>query len=147
MGLRGPKPSRPDGYHVTTKGYLRRSDSNGKAHFQHIDVWESVCGPIPNGMQVHHKNGDKQDNRIENLELVDAVTHKRIHSGCKLIDGEWWKLCGVCGEWKVIGPNDWYLSRRGYVTNGRCKVCHIRTVVEAKRRRQKARLVEVRLAA
>ena len=35
---------------------------------------------------VHHLNGDKQDNRAENLEAVDAATHQRQHHGG---DGGW----------------------------------------------------------
>ena len=41
------------------------------------------------GHQIHHKDGNKLNNNISNLELVDTLTHKRIHSGCELRNGEW----------------------------------------------------------
>ena len=37
---------------------------------EHRVVWEEHNGPIPEGMQIDHINGDKQDNRIENLRLA-----------------------------------------------------------------------------
>lgn len=33
-------------------------------------IWFSVNGPIPEGMQINHKNHVRDDDRIENLELV-----------------------------------------------------------------------------
>src|SRR5688572_9281566 len=101
MGLRGPKPKRADGCHVTRKGYLR-GNFNGRLRLAHDAVWEQHNGPIPAGYQVHHKNEDKQDNRIENLELLDPTTHKRLHGGCELRGGVWWKPCKLCGEKKPI---------------------------------------------
>lgn len=35
----------------------------------HRLVWESFNSPIPEGMQINHKNGVKTDNRLENLEV------------------------------------------------------------------------------
>jgi len=138
MGQRGPKPKRADGYHVTRKGYLRRATEPGGGGLKlgHVIAWESVNGPVPDGYQIHHWNGDKQDNALANLALVDALTHKRIHSGCQLRDGEWWKPCRVCGEFKPVGAADWYLSPQGWPLYGRCRPCHIAIVVESKRLRK-----------
>lgn len=43
--------------------------STKKKILQHRLVWEQAHGPLPSGATVHHRNGDKLDNRLENLEL------------------------------------------------------------------------------
>lgn len=48
--------------------------------FLHRSVWEAVNGAIPKGWQVHHKNGDRGDNRIENLECVPPDEHRKLHA-------------------------------------------------------------------
>lgn len=54
------------GYRVVI---LRRGNIRFRT-FKHRAIWESLVGPIPDGMQINHKNGIKTDNRIENLEVV-----------------------------------------------------------------------------
>ncbi|MFH8652309.1 HNH endonuclease [Sphingomonas paucimobilis] len=83
-------------------------------------------------MQVHHRNEDKLDNRLKNLELLSPLVHKREHSGCELRDGEWWKPCRQCGELRHI--SDYYKRIDGI--SSRCKPCTIRNAVQNKRNRR-----------
>lgn len=142
MKKTGPKPKREDGFYITAKGYLR-GNINGKLIFQHVYFWIQKNGPIPHAHHLHHINGNKQDNRIENLQLVTATEHKRLHSGCEVRGGVWWKPCKVCNGMFPINEDHFYLSREGYPLYGRCRKCHIKIVVKAKR----IRLRKIRLEA
>ena len=56
------------------------ADPNGYAYL-HILVWVSAGNPIPKrGEIVHHINEDKEDNRIENFQLMTNPEHTALHS-------------------------------------------------------------------
>jgi len=42
-------------------------------------VWESLYGPIPKGMGVHHKDRNKLNDAPENLELKSKAAHLAEH--------------------------------------------------------------------
>src|SRR3990167_9776089 len=46
---------------------------------EHRLVWEAANGPIPKGHVVHHINGVKDDNRLENLEVMPRKKHNHRH--------------------------------------------------------------------
>ena len=46
----------------------------------HRYVWELYNGPIPEGLHVHHKNGNKLCNCICNLELLTNAEHSLLHA-------------------------------------------------------------------
>lgn len=48
---------------------------------EHRKVWFDHYGELPDRLVIHHKNGVKSDNRIENLEPLTAASHALAHWG------------------------------------------------------------------
>lgn len=73
--LSAAKPRSPDGFHTTAHGY-RAKKVDGRKVMQHRLIMEQHLGrALDPKERIHHKNGVRDDNRIENLELW-GVDHK-----------------------------------------------------------------------
>lgn len=61
-------------------GYVRLN-INGKIIYEHILVWlkANQLHRLPDDCVVHHCNLIKDDNRIENLQLMDNSSHIKLH--------------------------------------------------------------------
>src|SRR3990167_82376 len=78
------KPYRryPSSSKFSDKSYFRRSpEKNAKSNNNglHVHVWQYFNGKIPKSFHVHHKNGNYDDNFIENLEIHANSEHQKIH--------------------------------------------------------------------
>lgn len=62
---------------ISKDGYIIGGEKGSV--IQHRLVWEIYRGPIPRGHVIHHKNGIRTDNRIENLECLSISAHSRLH--------------------------------------------------------------------
>lgn len=71
---------RANGYVVLYLPNYLSTDKDGRI-YEHRYVMEQFLGrPLVRGEIVHHINGIKDDNRIENLSLETEKTHKRPHA-------------------------------------------------------------------
>ena len=104
--------------YIDTDGYekLTREDRiNGNIRF-HILIIEKIAGRALHKKEcVHHINGNKSDNSLENLTLCpDQAHHNLIHRrkrAKKDCGNENWRLCHHCKEYDE--PNNLYIKGTG----------------------------------
>jgi beta-xylosidase len=101
---------------------------DGKDVKLHVYVWEEANGEKPEGYQLHHKDFDKKNYSLDNLELVTQSDHLRIHAGWERENGEWVrKPCNGCN---TILQLDEFHPRKGKTPSALCKKCHNAKVAE-----------------
>lgn len=76
---KGGRRARKDGYML-----IKVLPGKGGEVLEHRFVMERHLGrPLQPNEHVHHINGDKTDNRIENLLVLSCSEHTRLHSELK----------------------------------------------------------------
>ena len=68
------------GTRTTSSGYVYIKTGVGKKRAEHRLVMEEHLGrELTANEHVHHVNGDRADNRVENLEVMTNAEHQRLH--------------------------------------------------------------------
>lgn len=65
-------------YYDKSNGYMF-TFIDGRKTFLHRYIWEIKKGEIPKGYIVHHKDGNKLNNKIRNLECISRSSHNKCH--------------------------------------------------------------------
>lgn len=80
-GLRvNNKVGDPVRYHTNNEGYAMisiKTKGGKRSHSYHRVLWEVVNGKIEDNLTIDHINGNRADNRIENLRLVPKTVNAR----------------------------------------------------------------------
>jgi len=114
-------------WHRYGGGYYERTDKSVKPKRTlrlHRELWLAEVGPIPDKHHIHHRNHDRGDNRLDNLECLPHAEHSRHHGKSPKQNPKDWNLvkpvevaCIDCGE---------VVLRKSVRTTVRCKSCHYR---------------------
>jgi hypothetical protein len=90
------------------KGERYFSSSNKRLH---IEVWKFFKGEIPKGYHIHHIDGNRENNNISNLAMVQAELHLRFEGKKRFRENpEWAKDFHSKGIEKA---KEWHKSDEG----------------------------------
>jgi hypothetical protein len=89
--------------------YYRAENWGEGASSLHRAKWEHYRGAIPDGFDVHHKDGDGANNLLSNLELFERSAHQRMHTKERIARGE----LSPPGELARERAAEWHASPEG----------------------------------
>jgi len=102
---------------ITTQGYVKVWNQTIQDYeMEHRKIWEEhyqCC--LLSWTEVHHKNKNKTDNRIDNLEAILRPEHTKIHH--PLLDMAIRK-CNICN--RTEKGRKWHKDIEGYI----CPTCY-----------------------
>lgn len=98
---------------VNNHGYYQITSKIHNGKLLHRLIYESVWGKIPEGYVIHHIDGDKTNNCILNLLIVDKEHHSSLHNKGRALPFE------LCKQRSINNSSTGYYR----VTKDKTKYC------------------------
>jgi hypothetical protein len=120
------------GVRRTKNGYQTIGVGHAGEQYQHVAIAERALGhALPAGVEVHHVNEDKLDNRPRNLVICqDKAYHKLLHVRARIVraggDPNIAKICSTCERLLPFGEFNKASKRSGLGLQSRCRECQSR---------------------
>lgn len=114
-------------YIIIRRPYYPYCDKNGyvRQHRYIMYIYLSILNNKPTyieGFDVHHKNKDRKDNRIENLELITRPDHQSLHR-TKDKSGRYCNICKSKTTTKTLKNGKYYENWYGDIDGFLCMNC------------------------
>ena len=96
---------------------------NAKTIKLHVYIWERKYGNKPKGYELHHKDFNKKNYSLNNLELLTLSDHRKINARWIRKNGKW--ILKPCKGCKKNLPLDRFYPRKGFTPSSMCKECSV----------------------
>lgn len=92
------------GYYLCSTGKPRKR--------MHIYVWEYYNSKVPKGYEVHHRDGNKANNDLSNLQLIESQKHRELHGRQLTEEQREWRRQNLA---RTARPkaSEWHKSEEG----------------------------------
>lgn len=103
-----------DKFRIQSSGRYYQDDNKKAAErLLHRRIWTDHYGAIPEGYVIHHKDHNWRNNDITNLQLIDAIAHKKQHAKECYKNPEYVAKNKISIKKAIESAKKWHKSKEG----------------------------------